>query len=624
MTKIKLLSFADFEIYAKESKWVSSDTFDPDACPDHPYFRIDTEVVSHGLEMAATKILEALGVVTKDNVKLRHIEWNAFELRHVAHGPLKFNLFTGSARKSPLLNALLNMSAFAKIGAKGEDFQHFFTPRTFADGSFQALCVERSLEKLTSVGIDQKGFTKELLLSNAENLQASIEGYVTEVGDKECYWHLVNSVKTKCPFPILRHNLELVDTPGLGELNQMRMASTNRAHNNADLLCIIGDTDRIKANELIMDSVVQAIAQHGAENLTIIATKTDAFVDQDVLQENGPLYKHAREILSWIKSSTSRSTRHVRKFFPGLIAKIYRVIDPSRSEGFKFIAQASPATIKWAADESDGVLTRFLEGLTEQTRDVLPADRQHYLESLDQEAKAWRSIKLPTFREMIREHGVLAPGASKVANMRGGYNSNRNIARLVMPAFRSLTRHQKPKHVRLAEERHKGRKHVSTMVIAQLDNAESNLQSIKGTKKLRAPTGLAPTSPIKKVVARPEQMVDLTGTLAVRESDYRSFIARQTTDVFGAVFVVRPQKVYEKPPRVFARELLLQLFKEGSCKKPAKESGKEAETEEVSEDEHCTVTSSATMIFSKMSMPRRYKSHADNFADGIKATTQEF
>jgi hypothetical protein len=146
-----------------------------------------------------------------------------------------------------------------------DDFKYLFTPRTFADGSFQALCLEKSLEKLTAIGIDQQSFTKQLFLSNSEELQASIEGYVTDVDGKECYWHLVDSVEIKCPFSILRHNLEFVDSPGtsffdgvqcckanlitgLGELNQMRMASTSRAKKNADLLCIIGDTDRIKAN----------------------------------------------------------------------------------------------------------------------------------------------------------------------------------------------------------------------------------------------------------------------------------------------------------------------------------------------------------------------------------------
>ena len=129
-----------------------------------------------------------------------------------------------------------------------DDFKIFLTPRTFSDGSFQTLCLEKSLAKLTAISIDQQTFTKQLFCRDAEELQESIDGYVADASGKDCYWHLVDSVEIKCPFPILRHNLEFVDSPGLGELNQMLMASTNRAKDGADLLCIIGDTDRIKAN----------------------------------------------------------------------------------------------------------------------------------------------------------------------------------------------------------------------------------------------------------------------------------------------------------------------------------------------------------------------------------------
>jgi type IV secretory pathway ATPase VirB11/archaellum biosynthesis ATPase len=121
MTDIKLLSFADFEIHAQKNEWICNDEFDPEICPDHLYFRIDTELVSNELDVAATKILDVLGVVAKDDGELRHIQRNAFELRHIAHGRPKSIFFTGPAGvgKSSLLNALLNMIGLAKTGAKG-------------------------------------------------------------------------------------------------------------------------------------------------------------------------------------------------------------------------------------------------------------------------------------------------------------------------------------------------------------------------------------------------------------------------------------------------------------------------------------------------------------------------
>jgi hypothetical protein len=147
---------------------------------------------------------------------------------------------------------------FSLVFGEEDEFTQYFTPRTFGDGSFQSLCLEKSLSKLTEIGMDQQTFTKQQFFRQAEELQTAMEGYMTGVKGKECYWHLVDSIGIKSPFPILRHNLEFIDSPGkhvcyvsyctntcigTGELNQTRMASTNRAKDSADLLCIIGDTD---------------------------------------------------------------------------------------------------------------------------------------------------------------------------------------------------------------------------------------------------------------------------------------------------------------------------------------------------------------------------------------------
>jgi len=80
---------------------------------------------------------------------------------------------------------------FSLVFGEDDDFQKFFTPRTFQDGSFQSLCLERSLTRLTNIGVDHHTFTKQHFFRDAEELQANMEGYLTDVKDKECYWHLV-------------------------------------------------------------------------------------------------------------------------------------------------------------------------------------------------------------------------------------------------------------------------------------------------------------------------------------------------------------------------------------------------------------------------------------------------
>jgi hypothetical protein len=103
---------------------------------------------------------------------------------------------------------------FSLVFGEEDDFKKFFTPRTFQDDSFQNLCLEKSLSRLTEIGMDHQTFTKQNFFRDAEELQLNMEGYMTDVPGKECYWHLVDSIEIKCPFSILRHNLEFVDSPG--------------------------------------------------------------------------------------------------------------------------------------------------------------------------------------------------------------------------------------------------------------------------------------------------------------------------------------------------------------------------------------------------------------------------
>jgi hypothetical protein len=103
---------------------------------------------------------------------------------------------------------------FSLIFGEEDDFKKYFTSRTFQDGSFQKLCFEKSLAKLTEIGMDHQTFTKQRFFQDVEEFQDGMEGYMADVPDKECYWHLVDRIEIKCPFPILRHNVEFVDSPG--------------------------------------------------------------------------------------------------------------------------------------------------------------------------------------------------------------------------------------------------------------------------------------------------------------------------------------------------------------------------------------------------------------------------
>jgi hypothetical protein len=81
------------------------------------------------------------------------------------------------------------------------------------------------MANLIGIGIDQQTFTKRFSCRDSDELQENIDGYAADVVGKDCYWHLVDSVEIKCPFPILRHNLEFVDSPGEYGENYCRIPS---------------------------------------------------------------------------------------------------------------------------------------------------------------------------------------------------------------------------------------------------------------------------------------------------------------------------------------------------------------------------------------------------------------
>jgi hypothetical protein len=122
--------------------------------------------------------------------------------------------FESDVESSELKQVETARKFFSLVFGEGDEFKKYFTPRTFQDGSFQDLCLEKSLTKLTEIGVDHQIFTKQQYFRDAEELRSTIEGFMTDLKDGECCWHLVDSIEIRCPFAILRHNLELVDSPG--------------------------------------------------------------------------------------------------------------------------------------------------------------------------------------------------------------------------------------------------------------------------------------------------------------------------------------------------------------------------------------------------------------------------
>jgi hypothetical protein len=139
-----------------------------------------------------------------------------------------------------------------------------------------------------------------------------------------------------------------------------------------------------------------------------------------------------------------------------------------------------------------------------------------------------------------------------------------------------------------------------------------------------------------------EQTSDSVATLATRETDYLSFVARQTSAIYSQVYVARPQKilktlkkrklssgepivieVYEKPPSVFIRELLHRLLKEGAVDEgKTKDEADDADSEDA--PAQATDIIEKIMVALDRMIQKRYKLYADEFVGSIKVTMQEF
>jgi hypothetical protein len=101
-----------------------------------------TAEIIHYLDEASAKILEAIRAAPKEDVELRHLERNAFEVKCVQHGSAREMFFMGSASnvslltnrnvhwygiftpedvgKSSVFNMIFNQPGLAKKGAKGD------------------------------------------------------------------------------------------------------------------------------------------------------------------------------------------------------------------------------------------------------------------------------------------------------------------------------------------------------------------------------------------------------------------------------------------------------------------------------------------------------------------------
>jgi hypothetical protein len=138
-------------------------------------------------------------------------------------------------------------------------------------------------------------------------------------------------------------------------------------------------------------------------------------------------------------------------------------------------------------------------------------------------------------------------------------------------------------------------------------------------------------------MAKLDTMADSVATLATREVDCQSFVAKQMADTYDRVYTARPEKVlktlkkrksssgdpvvvsvYEKPVGVFAKELLHRSFTEG-----VGDNDKGSEGSQATPTPQTDIVEKITHALDGM-IRKRHKLYAEDFTNSVKATMQEF
>ncbi|ORY15217.1 hypothetical protein BCR34DRAFT_192531 [Clohesyomyces aquaticus] len=103
----------------------------------------------------------------------------------------------------------------------------------------------------------------------------TLDLFVTNVKGKQSLWHLVDHVDIKGDFPLLRHNLVVVDGLGSDDTNRERTSRTRRWKDKCGVQLNIAGTVHIKSQPQVIEKAIRAIHKKSAEKVILVATKTN-------------------------------------------------------------------------------------------------------------------------------------------------------------------------------------------------------------------------------------------------------------------------------------------------------------------------------------------------------------
>ncbi|KXT05977.1 hypothetical protein AC578_304 [Pseudocercospora eumusae] len=159
--------------------------------------------------------------------------------------------------------------------------------------------------------IVNSGLGKETFLSQEaatpQNLLWQLAPYMYTVEERDgemitSLWPFVSKIKFGLNIPLLKHNITLVDLPGLSDANKTRVANATFHLRQCTHYMVVAEIGRADDDKFIRDSLTKGFMTRGSARTILTLTHADSIDDETEVQGSKKDYAAMEKVLSQIKT----------------------------------------------------------------------------------------------------------------------------------------------------------------------------------------------------------------------------------------------------------------------------------------------------------------------------------
>ncbi|EME85276.1 uncharacterized protein MYCFIDRAFT_193628 [Pseudocercospora fijiensis CIRAD86] len=159
--------------------------------------------------------------------------------------------------------------------------------------------------------IVNSGLGKETFLSQEaatpQNLLWQLAPYMYTVEERDgdmitSLWPFVSKIKFGLNIPLLKHNITLVDLPGLSDANKTRVANATFHLRQCTHYMVVAEIGRADDDKFIRDSLTKGFMTRGSARTILTLTHADSIDDETEVQGSKKDYAAMEKILNQIKT----------------------------------------------------------------------------------------------------------------------------------------------------------------------------------------------------------------------------------------------------------------------------------------------------------------------------------